>query len=65
MDTGSAQARYNIELIIGAQANRPVHSGTNIAIARIFVRLLEDFSRDRKENVIYRVHVSPTEHAQC
>lgn len=36
-----------------------------IAIARIFVRLLEDFSRDRKENVIYRVHVSSTEHAQC
>jgi len=36
-----------------------------IAIARILVRLLEDFSRDRKENVIYRVHVSPTEHAQC
>jgi len=43
----------------------PVWISNVIAIARIFVRLLEDFSRDRKENVIYRVHVSPTEHAQC
>jgi len=35
-----------------------------IAIAKSFVRLLDDFSRVRIENLIYPGHGSVTEHAQ-